>query len=186
MVERELEPGEAAIVDARVAEHLRRERALRVEAALLRIEAEAGQVLALQNRRPRGVGLALDVDEAQRAVGERGVHLALVEPEDARGGRRLAARVAHLARVGVDRRRLLADRELQAAAVEDRSAGRGNRHVLVVLVGRQLPERARAHALQPGRAEERDPEGDPEDREQQPDAAVGDLRVHRGPGPSRT
>src|SRR5207244_869482 len=52
-VERELEPGEAAVVDARIAEHLRCERALRVEAPLLRIEPEPGQVLTLQDRRPR-------------------------------------------------------------------------------------------------------------------------------------
>ena len=41
LVELQLEPREALVVDARVAEDVRRDRALRIEAPLLGIEAEA-------------------------------------------------------------------------------------------------------------------------------------------------
>ena len=57
LVERELEPREAVVVDARVAEHLRRDRALRIEAPLLRVEAEARQVPLLQLCRRAGSAL---------------------------------------------------------------------------------------------------------------------------------
>ena len=46
-VEREFEPGEAVVVEARVAQHLRGEGALRVEPALLRIEPEPCEVPSL-------------------------------------------------------------------------------------------------------------------------------------------
>ena len=67
-VERELEPGEAAVVDARVAEHLRGERELRVEAPLLAVGVDPRQSLAAgasrrapdppcaRRRRSRGCG----------------------------------------------------------------------------------------------------------------------------------
>ena len=66
-----------------------------------------------------------------------------------------ALRVAHLARIGVDGRRLLADRELHAHPVEDRPATGRRRHDLVVLLRGEPLERRRAHDLQPERAAER-------------------------------
>ena len=68
-VERELEPRQAMVVDAGIAEHLRRDRVLRVEPPLFRIEPEACDVQALELRGTRRVGLAGDVDEAVRTVG---------------------------------------------------------------------------------------------------------------------
>ena len=76
-----LEPVEAAVVDAREAEHLRGDRALRVGAALLRVEAEARAAQLLELRRLRGSALRCDEDEALRAVGERRVELVGVEAE---------------------------------------------------------------------------------------------------------
>ena len=50
-VELELEPGEALVVDAGVAEHLRRERTLRIRAALLAVEVEARELLPCERAR---------------------------------------------------------------------------------------------------------------------------------------
>ena len=175
LVERELEPGEPAVIDARVAEHLRRQRSLRVEALLLRIEAEAGQLSPPQPLGPHRVGLARDVDEAVRAVAELGGEGDRVEPQDPRRDGGLAVRVAHLERIGVDRRRLLADRELEAAPVVDRPTRGRDRHFLAVLARRQAAVGARANSLQPRRPQERDPEQEDEAREQQPDAAIRDA-----------
>src|SRR5205814_4596877 len=69
LVERELEAGKSVVVDTRVAEDLRRDRVLRVEATLLGIETQTGDVPRLELRGSRRVGLALDVDEAVRPVG---------------------------------------------------------------------------------------------------------------------
>src|SRR5262249_48632518 len=68
VVELELEAGEALVVDSGVAEDLRRERALRVGAPFLGVEAQAREVLASEARRGVRVGLALDVDEAARTI----------------------------------------------------------------------------------------------------------------------
>src|SRR4029453_11711581 len=89
-------------------------------------------------------------------------------------------------RIGDPLLRLLADRELDAAAVVDRPARGRNHDVLAVLARRKPAERRGADALQPRCSQERDPEGDDEDREQEPDAAVRGLRAHRARGPSRT
>src|SRR5256886_15460433 len=132
---------------------------------LLRIEAEAGQVPLAQPLGAHRVGLPLDVDEAVRAVAELGGKRDRVEPQDPRRDRGLAVRVAHLQRVGADRRRLLADRELQAAAVVDRPARGRKRHVLAVLARGQAAVRTGAYALQPRGPQERDPEQEPEARE---------------------
>jgi len=93
-VQRELEAREPMVVDARVAEYLRGDRVLRVEAAFLRIETEPRDVEALQPRRSRRIGLAFDVDEAVRPVGDSRVDLLRVQPEDARDDRRDLGRVA--------------------------------------------------------------------------------------------
>src|SRR5690348_12756081 len=87
-VERELEAREPMVVDARVAEHLRGNRVLRVEPRFLRIETEAGDVKALKPRHPRRISLALDIDEAVRPVGDPLVDLFRVQPQDACDDRR--------------------------------------------------------------------------------------------------
>src|SRR5581483_8595571 len=69
-VEPELEAGETLVVDAGVAEHLRRDRVLRVEPALLGVEAETGETSTLQRGRPVRLGLPLHVDEALLLVHE--------------------------------------------------------------------------------------------------------------------
>ena len=68
VLEPELEACEALVVDARVAEHLRRDRVLRVRAPLLGVEVQPREALPLQRGGPLRVGLPLDVDEALRLV----------------------------------------------------------------------------------------------------------------------
>ena len=125
MVEPELEPCEAVVVRARVADDLRRDLVERIDALLLVREAEAEDARLLQDRRALGVGLALDVDEAVRAVGQLGEHLIGVDPEDVRDELCRRLRVSDQLRIREDRRRLAADRELDAGAVEDRPPRRG-------------------------------------------------------------
>src|SRR6185295_18396840 len=69
-IEPELQPGEAVVVDARVAEHLRPDGVLRVEAPLLGIEVDAGEAAPLKRGRALRVGLPLDVDEALLLVAQ--------------------------------------------------------------------------------------------------------------------
>ena len=78
--------------------------------------------------------------EAASPVGELGRQPIGIEVQKRRRNRGLAPWFAHQARVGIHGRRLLADRELNTAAVVERSARRRNRHVLAVLARRQLPE----------------------------------------------
>src|SRR5207253_4041069 len=109
-VELELEPGKPGVVETGESEHLRAHAALGVAAALLRIEAQARDLAALEQRRACRIGLPRDVDEPVRAVGERRVELRRVDAECLPDEERRRPRVADLARVGVDRGRLLADR----------------------------------------------------------------------------
>src|SRR6185312_3702234 len=120
--------------DTGVAEHLRRERELRVETPLLAVGVDPRQALPAELRDERRVGLPRDVDEAAAAVAQRLVDGGRVETERARDDQGLALRLGHLARVGVDRLRLLADRELYAPAVVDRSARGRDDDVRAVLV----------------------------------------------------
>ena len=186
LVEGELESREPVVVDARVAEHLRRQSALRIEAPFLRVEAEPRKVPQLQLRGQSGVGLARDVHEAVRPVGKLRRDLARIEVHHLRDDRGLTTRIANQPRIRVDRRRLLADCQLDPAPVVDRPARGRDRHLRAVLAGGEAPERAGAHALQPGGAQECDPEQEREDREQQPDPAVGDPRSDYEPGRIRT
>src|SRR5439155_16441973 len=100
--------------------------------------------------------------------------------------RSLTTRVANEARIRVDRRRLLADRQLDTAAVVDRPARGRDRDLFAVLARGEPPERAGAHALEPGGPEERDREREAEDREEQPDPPVRDPCAQREPGRIRT
>ena len=101
------------------------------------------------------------------------------------GGERDPARVPDLLRVGVDRRRLLADRELDAGAVVDRAAAGGDLLDLLVLGVRERGEVAGVDALEPERAHEHGREGEPEDREEQANPPVGLLVTHGGGQPPR-
>src|SRR5439155_25821844 len=80
-----------------------------------------------------------------------------------------------LARVRIDGRRLLADRELDTRAIEDRPAARGDRDRLAVLPLGRASKRGRLDALQPRGARQRRGEDENEDREEQADAPVGLL-----------
>src|SRR5438477_438838 len=59
----DLETLEPLVVDTRVADHLRRDRSLRVGAPLLLVEADAGEVPLREERRLRGAREPLHVDE---------------------------------------------------------------------------------------------------------------------------
>jgi hypothetical protein len=70
-VQRKLEAGEAPVVRSREAEHLRRHAALWVHSLLLGHEPESGDLLLLEQLRALGIGLAGDVHEPPRAVGNQ-------------------------------------------------------------------------------------------------------------------
>ena len=109
LVQLELEPRETGVVRARVAEHRRRHRPLRIDALLVRSEGEADEVALLERGRELRRRLPLDVDEASAAVGELPVQRLERDPEHLRRDPCLAARIGDLHRVGVDVDRLLAN-----------------------------------------------------------------------------
>ena len=160
------------VVDSRVAEDVCGHRALRVEAPLLRIEAEPFEVALLEQRRLGGIGLSRYVDEVAVPVRELLVERVGVDAE--RSCRRGcdAARIAHPPRIGVDRGGLLADRELDAGAVEDGAARGGQDDRLEVLPRGELSQRSGLDALQPGGAAEEQREAEDEERQEKPNPAV--------------
>ena len=186
LVERALEAFEAVVVDAGEAEHVRGDSSLRVVALLLGVEAEPGQVLLLELRGLRRIGLPLDVDEVARSVGEQRVERIRVDAERLRGGERDASRLLHEPRVGVHRRRLLADRERLAGPVVDRAAAGGDLGRVLLLARRDALERRRLDALQPDRPAERAGEDEREETEEKADAAVGGPLAHGFGGASCT
>ena len=95
-----------------------------------------------------------------------------VDPERARGQARDDARLVDLPRIGVDRRRLLADRKRKAGPVEDRPARRRQHDGLPVLLRGKAGQRPRPDALQPRRAAQQGREEEAENDEQEPDPAV--------------
>ena len=128
----ELEPAEALVVGACEADHRRRDRVLRIGAPLLRIRADAGEVLREECGRNLRIGEAGDVDEPLVLVEQLRIELVRVGAEKVLRRECDPARVGDHVRVGVDRRVLLADRELNSAAVENRAAPRRRRHRLLV------------------------------------------------------
>jgi hypothetical protein len=114
-----------------------------------------------------------------RPVGDPLVDLFRVQPQDACDDRRDLGRVANLQRVGVDRHRLLTDRELDSRAVVDRAAVGRDVDGLPVLAGRHLAQRLRANPLEPDRTKQRGAEDDREDCEEKADPAVRDPAFHR-------
>ena len=134
---------------------------------------------ALKTLGPSRIGLALDVDEAVRSVGDLLVDLLRVEFQDTRDHGRGLRRVPDLQRIGVDGDRLLAHRELDARAVVDRPAVRREIDRRAVLARRHPAERLGAYTLQPNRAKQGGAEDDREDGEEQTDPAVREPAAQR-------
>ena len=172
LVERALEPVEAVVVRTGEAEDVRGDRALRIGAQLLRVEPEPGDLALVQRLRLGRIGLAGDVDEALGPVLQRGIELVGVEAERLAGDDCGALRIDDVPRVGVDRRRLLADRERLAGAVVDRAPPGRNLDRLAVLGDRHRREAIVLRALEPGRAGERDDEDERKSGEQQANPVV--------------
>ena len=137
VIELQLEPREALVVDADVSEDLRTDGSLRVRAPFLREKAEPGDVAAGEHGGLRSVRLSRDVDEPSRAVCELPVEPVGIETQRAAGGDGDTARVADLHRVRVHGHRLLTQREPDARAVEDRPP-RGRQDDLLAVL--RLPE----------------------------------------------
>ena len=186
LVERALEAFEAVVVDPGVAEHVRRDSPLRVVAELFGVVAEPGEPQLLERGGLRRVGLPLHVDEVARPVGEQRVERLGVDAERLRGRQRDPPRLAHEPRVGVHGRRLLADRQRLAGAVEDRAAPGRDLGRLLVLTSRDPLQRRGLDRLQPDRAPERGCEDECEETEQEADAAVGRPLAHLPGGASCT
>ena len=182
LVQLELEPREAGVVRARVAEHRRRDRSLRIDALLVRLEGEADEVALHELRREARRCLPLDVDEAAAAVGELAVQRSDRNPQHLRRDPRLAAWIGDLHRVGVDVDRLLADRERIPEPVVDRPAPGGQRDRLLRLRLRHRGERRRPHGLEPrrARAEGREREEDDEEEKAEPRVDYAGLQRPRG------
>jgi hypothetical protein len=119
-VQFELETREAGVVRARVAEHRRRDRSLRVDPLLVGLEREADEVALPEPGRELRRGLPLDVDETAAAVGELPVERPDRNPEHLGRDPCLTAWIGDLHRVGDDVGRLLTDCEWIPQPVVDR------------------------------------------------------------------
>src|SRR5581483_10872600 len=92
----ELEALEPGVVDSRVADHLRRDRSLRIGPSLLRIEADPGQVSLRELLRLRGIGEPLQVDEPAAPVEQARIELVRGDAEDLVRRERDRARISDL------------------------------------------------------------------------------------------
>ena len=174
-----LQPLEPLVVDTRIADHLRADRVLGVHAPLLRVEAEAGEILLLQLERFRRIGEPLHVDKlGMLLVEEERVERVRAHAEDVVGSQGDRAGVTHLGRVGVDGGGLFADRELESHPVEDRSSARRDRDELAMLRLGPRCELTALNHLEPERPRERPREGEHEDCEEEVDPAIGLLLAH--------
>ena len=180
-VERELEAGEAVVVDARVADDLRADVAQGVLPPLLGDEPEPGNRLLAQAVGLPCVRLAGQVHESARAVRELLQDGGRVLAEGPADGERGGLRILHLERVREDRHRPLADRDLDPRAVVDRAAVRRDDDLGAMLSGGQAVERVAAHGLEPACAHEDDAEGEHERADEKPEPAVDDAGAHRPP-----
>ena len=127
----ELEAGQAVAVRAHVADDLRPDRPVGIDALSVRHEVDAGELagveLVAQLVCDLLVDLALDVDEG-RVLGEEVHVVALVAAQRADEQRRHARGVRDRLGVGVDRLALDAHRQRVAVAVVDRAALCVQRH----------------------------------------------------------
>ena len=117
-----------------------------------RVEADPGDLLGLERLGLLGVGLAGEVDEPARLVGQQRIELPGVEVERLPDGDRRLARVDDLLRIRVDGRGALAEGELHADSIEDRPSPR--RHVELVSAAGSWPG-GRASAPSPPGARRR-------------------------------
>ena len=181
LLERELEPGQAFVVDACEAEDVRTHGALRVDPALLRVEPEPLEAPLLEQSRPLGIGLPRQVDEAAGLVRELPVELVWVDPERPRGGESGRMRVRDVPGVRVDGRRPSPDRKPDAVPVDHRAARRLDDDVDVMLPLRDPVEPLRVNGLEPDGPAEGGEEGEGEECEQEPDPPVRKALAHRFP-----
>src|SRR5207249_2467020 len=131
-----------------------------------------GKTKLLQLLGPNGIGLAHEVHEAVRAIGQPAQDVVRIDAERAADGVRGRRRVTDLVRVRVDRRRLAADRELNPGPVVDGAAAARVDDGLVVLVVGQTRVTPGPYSLQPRRAQEQRSEAEREDGEREPDPPV--------------
>ena len=159
LVELELEAREAAVVDAGVAEHLRGDRALRVGAPLLADRSRSPGRLPLQRGGLRRVGLARDVDEALRPVGEQRVERGLRRARACARSRDARPRAGSRPGAGWRRRSSPARRSRAGRRCGRRSCRgrRGSSTVSRCWVAPAATSDSAPHALQPGRAREQSP-----------------------------
>ena len=177
-LERPLQPFETLVVEAGEAEDLGRDRSLRVEAELLRIEPETGVAELLELLGLARIRLPLDVHEASRAVGQRRIENRRIGPEDLSDGQREVARIVDLPRIRVDRRRPASDREGLAVAVDYRpAAGRHDDRLAMLAKCHRRVLRPLDH-LEPDGAAERGREKDQECGREEADPAVRRGELH--------
>src|SRR5262249_36703148 len=124
------------------------------------------------------ISLALNVDEASRAIRELRVEGRRVQAELLRSGQRELAGLVDLARVRVDRGCDLPDRERLAVAIDDGAARCGNDDGLTVLPQGHRGVLGALHDLDPDRACERRREEQEERCREQHDAAIRRRRLH--------
>ena len=113
---------EALVVQARETDNLGRNAPLRVDALFLLLEVDALDPTFLELGGERRVGLALEVDEPARGVGELREGDIAVESEISRDEIGHRSRIIDVLRVCEDRRPQLADRKLATPAIEDRAS----------------------------------------------------------------
>ena len=157
-LEAQLQACQATVVRARVAEHVRTNAALRIDAPLFRQETDAGQVASLERLCYLRICLPLDVDEALRLVEQLRVEHIGIDAQRLCGCQRNDAWARDVPRVGVHRDGFLPDRELHTHAVDDCSPPGGDRHGFVLLARGALAEIGGSYRLQPCRTGEREPE----------------------------
>ena len=172
LVERALEPVEAVVVRPGEPEHVRGDGTLRIRAQLLRVEPEPRNLALVQSRGLGGIGLAGDVDEALAPVLQHRIELVGVEPEGLPGEDCGALGIDDVPRIGIDRRRLLADRERLAGAVVDRAPSGRDLDRLAVLGDRHRREPIVLRGLEPRRAGQRNDEDERKSRQQQANPVI--------------
>ena len=163
-----LEPAQAVIVGADVAEHLGCGVAQRVVALRLLEEVDAGELEIAHRARLRRIELAREPDELAVA-GELARELRAVAAEDPGERRRGALGVLDLARHREGRLHLDRDRELAPARVVDRAARRVELdHPLLLALGApgELVVAQHLEVVEP-RADRHDPERDDADQHEQ-------------------
>src|SRR5256885_6245899 len=181
LVQLELEPREAGVVRARIAEHRRSDRSLRIDALLVGLEREADEVALHEPGRELRRRLRLDVDEAAAAVGKLPVQGPDRNSQYLRRDPRLAAWIGDLHRIGVDVGRLLTDREWIPQPVVDRpTCGRQGDRLLRLRL-RHRGERRGPHGLEPSRARAEGREREEDGEEEKAEPRVDDPRLQRRP-----